>query len=310
MTDQPTPYTEITVASWPELCEQLDALGEDWIFRGQRDSTWDLKTTFERALAGSGMDPYDAEDWLCKSFRDEAHLFLPAAEIPQTNLECLAIMQHHRGATRLLDWTESPYVAGYFALEDAKEIPSAVWAVNISSLAIETERRLRTTKIDRNDSVLGDIDGMPKPSWAGGGNLYDWLSRTDMDDRVEIPPLVVPTRASRRSERQVIQKGLFMYQGTLRKSFEENLFSMAIDESRRCFRKIDVDPCLFPEALYRLERMNITRRSLFPGLDGFAQGQKIALKYPEGKTIAGLTDLHERILKGITKRALCSEDED
>ena len=38
--------------------------------------------------------------------------------VPANRLEWLALMQHYGTPTRLLDFTRSPYVACYFALEE------------------------------------------------------------------------------------------------------------------------------------------------------------------------------------------------
>src|SRR5262249_26893198 len=65
-------------------------------------------------------------------FRRKSHLFL--VDAPQDDeVEWLALMQHHGAPTRLLDFTWSPYVAAFFALERATE-GAAVWAVNLPLL--------------------------------------------------------------------------------------------------------------------------------------------------------------------------------
>jgi hypothetical protein len=67
-----------------------------------------------------------AENALIKRFMQNAtpHITVP----PRDEWEWMFLMQHHRAPTRLLDWSESPLAALYFAVSN-KEYAGAVGAV-------------------------------------------------------------------------------------------------------------------------------------------------------------------------------------
>jgi hypothetical protein len=48
---------------------------------------------------------------------------------PDDDFQWLALMQHHGAPTRLIDFTWSPYVAAFFALERTLT-DGVVWAMN------------------------------------------------------------------------------------------------------------------------------------------------------------------------------------
>lgn len=92
-----------------------------WCFRGHRDSTWKLETTFERLCYNNfgtkGKDLFDVEKGMIRDFRRRIQRYDPtlASIDPNDFYMLLANMQHYGCATRFLDMTFSFFVALFFA---------------------------------------------------------------------------------------------------------------------------------------------------------------------------------------------------
>ena len=80
-------------------------------FRGEASLTFKLLPTVCRPPCS-----LEKEQALIKRFRQNAFPFLNS--IPNTEWEWLFLMQHYGVQTRLLDWSEHPLVALYFAVND------------------------------------------------------------------------------------------------------------------------------------------------------------------------------------------------
>src|SRR5262245_61240807 len=102
--------------NWDRAKDNLTLFPRGWLFRGQRDADWPLQTTLERT--DTQLDRVDAEQFALQQFQSRALRFLRMVEVPTSTLEWLALMQHHGAPTRLLDFTSSPYVVAFFALEE------------------------------------------------------------------------------------------------------------------------------------------------------------------------------------------------
>ena len=110
-------YKQDKFRSVGSLLEKLGAVYKNksavW-FRGQAVAKWKLQPSIMRP-------PHSPDDEvvLLKKFKQNAVPLIDT--VPTGEAEWLFLMQHHSVPTRLLDWTESPLVALYFAVAEAKD---------------------------------------------------------------------------------------------------------------------------------------------------------------------------------------------
>jgi len=146
--------TSSVINSWADLASLIGACADGiWIFRGESDTSYMLKPKAGRVgnYRGAARKPdYDPthERNAPKLLKRQARPYL--AHTPSTDLEWLAIAQHHGMSTRLLDWTESMLVATYFATAPAASASVLTRSANhyVDSSRLAELRALRSTKWD------------------------------------------------------------------------------------------------------------------------------------------------------------------
>jgi hypothetical protein len=248
---------EIRAASWLELQEQLfvDAWKEDlglhrsdYAFRGRDDARDDLATSLVR-LRG---DAATLERHLFRNFRKYAGVEAVPADSPWN---WLALGQHHGLPTRLLDWTNSPYVALHFATSHMHEFgrDGAVWMVDYVRAHELAPAPLREC-LEREGAVLFTTEMLA--SVAAG---LDELERLGDGFAVFFEP---PSF----DDRIVNQYALFSLLSRPDASMDD-----WVDAHPELVRRIVIPAELKWEVRDKLDQANVTERVLFPGLDGLTR---------------------------------------
>lgn len=96
----------------PEFLDEIEP-GDNTIFRGHADLSWDLKPSIGRHYEGKWSDVLKWELGSLDEFKKRSVPFLKYR--PSSDIEWLCLMQHHGCATRLLDFTTNPLIALFFA---------------------------------------------------------------------------------------------------------------------------------------------------------------------------------------------------
>jgi len=286
----------VCIDNWAELSGFQESLpsGKKWIFRGLPKESYSLQTSLERALVRFGVTFSEAarlEKSLVHKFQRHAQQY--AIDLPADNdlMTWLTLMQHYGSPTRLQDWTYSFFVALYFAVEKPEgRDRSAVWCLDGAWCADQYKAILKA-----NDKTsLRRLDDDP------------FIETTEtfrkVIDRSKPMLNVYPGNAFRLNERLIIQQGFFLVPCDISRSFEDNLDALLGHDRRyqEHFLKISIDGDveLRKEILTHLYTMNITRATLFPGLQGFAESLQTLIASPN----ALLSEHAKEWARGIFRR--------
>jgi hypothetical protein len=247
---------EIRAQSWAHLQELLfaDSWHEtlkrhrsDYVFRGEATGDTNLVTSLQRL----GGDYGDIERHLLRNFRKYA----PRAAVHADELwHWMALAKHHGLATRMLDWTYSPFVALHFATGHAIEFDQdgLIWMVNFVQANEELPKKLRSALDDEGmNAMSADLLTAVAPRLSDFDKLGD-----DFVVFFEPPAL---------DERIVNQYALFSVMPSPHERMDNWLA-----ERPGLARRVVLPAELKWEVRDKLDQANITERVLFPGLDGLA----------------------------------------
>ncbi len=254
----------IPINTWNEFKEKIDGKEfRNWAFRGQADLTWPLFSSLSRYLLKFKVDAAawpQQEKRILRIFKRKAHHYLNHLPEDANSLEWLALMQHHGAPTRLLDFTWSPYVAAFFALENANT-PSAIWAIYPPKTYPRDLITIYTGQITDSDNI--------NPQIPGNFEKY-FISNT--------ANIVSVGEPRKMNLRLIAQSGTFAVPGVLHIPLDEILLKNKYSQSAIIKFELNTQ-ALRRTAMEDLYKMNITNATLFPDVDGLARSLAFELEF-------------------------------
>lgn len=220
-----------------------------WAFRGQADAGWSVHSSLSRHLTSFNVS---APIWpkqearIIRVFKRKAHLYLNHVPGDEDDFQWLSLIQHYGGPTRLLDFTWSPYVAAYFALELARG-DSAVFAVDTSRIG--------------KASVFSDLR-------TPGLFQSDYLPGTNRILTYGEPALL--------NRRITAQHGTFLVPGVLDLALEQLIDEVVGGDA---IVKVVLSQAMRSDAMRALYKRCVENATLFPDLNGLAASLRYELEH-------------------------------
>jgi hypothetical protein len=174
--------------------------------------------------------------------------------------EALFFMQHSGVPTRLLDWTENPFIAFYFAVMSAEYkykkkkkyiSPASIWMLDPVAW---NQHAFRHVSYDKG--ILSTPDEQ----------LIGYIPRTKFSAMSNLP---VALNGTHNSSRIVAQRGVFTIFGQNTASMEDLFETESFPNN--CLIKVTIDKDLLPTMKKSILNNGITESVVFPDLDGLAR---------------------------------------
>lgn len=215
----------------------------NYVYRGHADNNWKLEPTLDRFIKSPTSKKRESH---LEKFKFETRGRRGAnPPVLKKDNDWWALGQHHGLNTPLLDWTESPFVALYFA-------------------AI-TAQKEKTTQMSVFSLFQAGVEGINE-------EIINHDSIKDINNNRPTVKIVRPL--SDENSRLVSQRGLFT-RGPNNMHLEEwvNNYSHLVDSLEDTFVliKITIPTSGIQDCLRYLNRMNINHATLFPDLTGASE---------------------------------------
>jgi FRG domain len=250
-------------------------------YRGLQRSHWQLLPSimrggdFNRFTSKHKFD-LETESEIREEFVVHAPALSGSEGIPQDPWNIYFLMQHYGAPTRLLDWTESPLIALYFAVRDNfGYYDSAVWMLE--------PYEMNDQVIKRNEVIAPSAPGALKRDIR---RVQPWLPERFMKNASlpKSPIAVYPTHFVRRISSQ---RSCFTVHGA-----EENGFDR-FRGRRPCLIKIKIPAFSVIALRQSLEMQGIDETTVFPDLEGL--GRALVTRWRKSREESAHKNVYARL---------------
>ena len=227
------------LSSTRDVVDAVNLLSDEfWVFRGQLDSEWPLKTSLERKYGANRITSKEEINAIFE-FMNKARMHL---DFGCSLLDALAAMRHYGVATRMLDFTRSFFVALYFAFNGGGQTRTfrdhAIWAIRMNDAFLksqginyELEEEVRTTidNVTRDNRLKGcDEEDIVQ---AGFSYLQDKLLDNSIFRAEKIRKIAEGILSGKNDENIVGILPIDVFGSNARMIAQNGLFVMTVDFS-------------------------------------------------------------------------------
>lgn len=247
-----------------ELISKLNSYPNSFAFRGQANSDWPLISSLERIVPDS-KKRRKVEEFTLKEFIKKFPLYSGDIDKPENKLSWLSLMQHYGIPTRLLDFTTSPYVALYFAIENL--IPNDSGSISIYAIDYDQLVRKSCEYVKESTDLIDKYsENFAEKCEEAFENI---LERSSYDVLWFVDPMQLNDRIEK-------QSGTFLISGSFNKNIDELIRSIV-------YKEVVIEEIIIPqrylESIYSLLRkMNLGPKNIYGNIEGLAKHLQLQAK--------------------------------
>ncbi len=196
---------EIIINSFSDLDLAIDDISRGALCRGVSNGEHNLRPSLFRH--SDLTDINIREQHLMWLFKTSGKALLH--KYPESELEWLVLAQHHGLPTRLLDWSLSPLVACFFAVQSLSNNDGAIYIYDPQTFMNEDNIKLNTL-----NEIIPFIPSHTSPRVTAQSGMFTIHPTNCMDlDKSNVKKLVIPTDKKRKFLERLVKYGV--HHGTI-----------------------------------------------------------------------------------------------